>query len=86
MDNNDVNGDDGVVFTTIMPDDDASPPEYMFRMIKRSGKWVIENPPTVEFTWEDEYTYEKIIEEVIEGTSLILILHKNKESYIYLWI
>ncbi|MDR2783152.1 MAG: penicillin-binding protein activator LpoB [Treponema sp.] len=86
MDNNDANGDDGVVFTTIMPYDDASPPEYMFRMIKRSGKWVIENPPTVEFTWEDEYTYEKIIEEVIEAYSFILILHKNKESYIYLWI
>jgi TolB-like protein len=79
VDDNDANGDDGVVFTTSIPEDIFDyAPNYKFRMVKRSGRWMFENN-------NPEYTYESLIENVIEGLDGILILHNGGESYIYLW-
>jgi TolB-like protein len=79
IDGNDANGNDGVVFTTRMPMDILDyPPDYKFRMIKRSGRWMFENP-------DPDYTYESLIENVMGGLDGISIRHAGGESYIYLW-
>jgi hypothetical protein len=81
IDGNDTNGDDGVVFTTIIPEDIIDfPPDAIYQVIKKAGNWEL-------MKMDDGYgqTYMEVMAEVIDGLSGILVSHTNERCYITYW-
>jgi hypothetical protein len=76
-----ANGDDGVVFTTIMPEGIIDfPPDAMYQVVKKAGNWEL-----LKIDGGYGQTYMEVMAGVIDGLDGILVFHENERCYITYW-
>jgi hypothetical protein len=78
FDDDDSNRDEGLVFTTIIPEEvNNYPPNGIYQVKKISGEWVL--------IGASDTTYMEIMDDVISGRDAILVLHEKEDCYIKVW-
>jgi len=78
IDDNDANGDDGLVFTQIIPDDVKDyPPDYTWQVVKGTSGWNL--------IGSSDYDFDDVVKYVAGGLDGIMVYHTKNECFIDLW-